>query len=129
MVLGVHVYSITNNAMRDERWRCEKWEIFCLFFQTGPSGNDVDATIISGAPREQASQAEAYQAFEGSPPEYPITPPQVVQVNSGLPPWVWVVVGVLLANVFNKVEATTCFSDLTIRGITIPSGKTLAERA
>lgn len=52
----------------------------------------------------QDASENVYQTIGDSPPEYPIQPPpETAAVSTGLPPWVWVMVGVLLANVLNKV--------------------------
>lgn len=59
---------------------------------------------------DTASQApntpdyDTVQGLPGTPPEqYPFSPPPVMQASPGLPAWVWIMVGVLLASVFGKV--------------------------
>ncbi|GMH43206.1 hypothetical protein BSKO_11128 [Bryopsis sp. KO-2023] len=53
--------------------------------------------------RDAGVERTMVESVPAGPPEYPIAPPPVVKADAGLPPWVWVMVGILLANVFNKV--------------------------
>lgn len=63
----------------------------------------MDTTAVEPEVNQGAYQ-NTYQSVGDTPPEYPIQPPPVVApAGSGLPAWVWVMVGVLLANVLNKV--------------------------
>lgn len=74
-----------------------------------PAVDDEQESAVVTAESAEAFDTDAgaertmMESMPAGPPEYPIAPPPVVQADSGLPPWVWVMVGVLLANVFNKV--------------------------
>jgi len=53
---------------------------------------------------EEEEQENYFETYVPKPPEFPVSPPQYVpQPAAGLPPWVWITVGILLAAVFNKV--------------------------
>ncbi|CAD7705175.1 unnamed protein product [Ostreobium quekettii] len=71
-----------------------------VFRSKAASGSGPPADAQSS---EYGGNFGTYQGVPAGPPQYPVAPPPVVETPSGLPPWVWILVGVLLASFFNKV--------------------------